>query len=141
MIPMSTILVIDDDDLFRQFVTVLLERAGFMVKALSGGAGLGEILKASRVDAILTDLFMPDVDGIEVLLTVKREAPHIPVVGMTGERSDGMDNPCATAMIRLGAAAMIRKPIEHNELVSLLGRVIGHGPYVRQIAEDETGTD
>lgn len=137
---MSTILVIEDDDLFRQFVTALLERAGFTVNARSGGAGLADILQSSTVDAVLTDLFMPDVDGIEVLLTVKRVAPHIPVIGMTGERTDGMDNPCATAMIRLGAAAMIRKPIDRNELLSLLERVIGRGPYLRRV-NDETGGD
>lgn len=138
---MSNILVIDDDDLFRQFLTVLLERSGFTASALSSGARLAETLKSSPVDVIVTDLFMPDVDGIEILLTAKREAPEIPVIGMTGGRSDGMENPCIAAMVRLGAAAVIRKPIDRNELVSLLYRLLGRGPYLAAVKGGEKSTD
>lgn len=138
---MSTILVIDDDDLFRQFLGVLLERAGFAVSMLAGGARLGETLRSEPIDVIVTDLFMPDVDGIEILLTAKREAPGIPVIGMTGGRSDGMENPCIAAMVRLGAAAVIRKPIDRHELLSLLYRLLGRGPYLTPVKGGEKSAE
>ena len=121
---MSKILLIDDDDLFRHYLATLLQRSGFHVRAVSSGAGVLDIMAAERFDAVVTDLFMPEVDGIEVVISVKRQFPRIPIVGVTGDRSDGIENPCIAAMIRLGAAGVLRKPVDKKELLSLLNRVI-----------------
>lgn len=121
---MPKILLIDDDELFRQYLTTLLQRSGFQVRALPGGAGLLDIMAAESFDAVVTDLFMPEVDGIEIVISVRRQFPHIPVIGVTGERADNVDNPCIAAMIRLGAAAVIRKPVDQRELLTLLSRLL-----------------
>lgn len=121
---MAKILLIDDDDLFRQYMTTLLQRSGYHVRALSGGAGLLDIMAAESFDAVVTDLFMPDVDGIEIVMSVRRQFPRIPVIGVTGDRADSVENPCVAAMIRLGAAGVLRKPIDRRELMTLLTHVI-----------------
>jgi len=121
---MPRILVIDNDDLFRQYLTMLLQRAGFEVRALSDGSGFLDEMSAAPFDAVVTDLFMPEVDGIEVVMTARRHFPGLPIIGVTGARSDGVDNPCIEAMIRLGAAGVLRKPFDQHELLTLLNRVL-----------------
>ena len=125
---MSKILVIDNDDLFRQYLTMLLQRAGFEVRSLPDGAGVLDILAAERFDAVVTDLFMPEVDGIEVVINTRRQFPGLPVIGVTGARSDGVDNPCIEAMVRLGAVGVLRKPIDQHELLTILNRVVERWP-------------
>jgi len=124
---MAKILLIDDDELFRQYVATLLERSGFQVRQLANATGLAEVLDANGLDAIITDLFMPEVDGIEVVIKAKRRRPDLPVIGVTGARTDGVDNPCIAAMIRLGASGVLRKPVDQHELLILLNRVLDPG--------------
>jgi DNA-binding NtrC family response regulator len=118
---MAKILLIDDDELFRQYVATLLERSGFQVRQLADATSLSEVLEANGFDAIVTDLFMPEVDGIEVVIKAKRTRPGLPIIGVTGARSD---DPCIVAMIRLGAAGVLHKPIDEHELLILLKRVL-----------------
>ena len=72
---MPKILVIDNDDLFRQYLTVVLRRAGYEVRSLSDGAGFLGAMKEEAFDAVVTDLFMPEVDGIEVVINANRMYP------------------------------------------------------------------
>lgn len=121
---MRKILVIDDDEHFRHYVATLLERSGFQVQQLASATGLADALNANGFDAIITDLFMPEVDGIEVVINAKRKRPGLPVIGVTAARTDGVDNPCIEAMIRLGAVGVLRKPIDQHELLTILSRVL-----------------
>jgi len=125
---MRKILVIDNDDLFRHYLTVLLQRAGFEVRALTDGSGFLEAMNEERFDAVVTDLFMPEVDGIEVVINANRKFPGLPVIGVTAARSDGVDNPCIAAMIRLGAVGVLRKPVDRIELLTILHRVLERRP-------------
>ena len=127
---MPKILLIDDDDLFRHYMATLLQRSGFEVRALSGGGNVLDVMAAESFDAVVTDLFMPDFDGIEIVIAAKRRFPGIPIIGMAGGVSSGVDNPCMAAMIRLGAAGVLRKPIDRHELLTLLNRVLERGQPV-----------
>lgn len=120
---MPKILVIDDDELIRQYLSTLLERGGFEARAVDGRAALAVATGDDGFDAIITDLYMPEVDGIEIVIAVKRKLPDVPIIGITGGRSSP-DDPCVVAMTRLGAAAVLRKPIDRQELFGLLGRVL-----------------
>ena len=51
----------------------------------------------------------------------------MPVIGITGARTDGVDNPCIAAMLRLGAVGVLRKPVDKVELVTMLNRVLDRG--------------
>jgi CheY-like chemotaxis protein len=125
---MPKILIAEDDDLVRQFLSTLLQRAGFETCAVDGPEAL-TIVKAERCDydAVITDLYMPDVDGIEIVMALRGKAPRVPVIGITG---GGMaaDDPCVVAMERLGAAAVLRKPVDQRELFGLLARVLRAKP-------------
>jgi CheY-like chemotaxis protein len=130
---MPKILIAEDDDLFRQYLATLLNRAGFEVCAADGKTALG-IVKAddSDFDVVITDLYMPDVDGIEIVMALRARARRVPVIGITGGGVSAED-PCVVAMQRLGAAAVLRKPIDQHELFVLLGRLMSS----KRAARDE----
>jgi len=105
------VLVIDDDEQFRYYLVTLLERAGYDVFSLQDGSRAQALLVAEAVDAIVTDLYMPHTDGIEIVGIVKRHAPAVPVIGISG---GGLrpEDPCLKAMKALGATVVLTKPLD-----------------------------
>jgi CheY-like chemotaxis protein len=81
---MPRILVIDDEPLIRSTVGTILTRAGFSIEEASDGrAGLTKVHKTPP-DVVITDIFMPDRDGIEIVMELKRLYPHTKIIAMTG---------------------------------------------------------
>lgn len=103
----ATILVIDDEVALLRSITAYLEDSGFIaMSAENGKIGL-EIIRNSQPDLVLTDLHMPGLGGLEVLHTVTKEFPDIPVIVISGagELNDAVES------LRLGAWDYITKPI------------------------------
>jgi serine phosphatase RsbU (regulator of sigma subunit) len=102
------ILTIDDERMMRQIIAAYLEDSGFQViQAENGRVGI-EACRQEQPDLILCDLRMPEIDGLEVLATVTREFPEIPilVVSGMGRLSDAIE------ALKLGAWDYLTKPIE-----------------------------
>ena len=118
---MSTILVLDDDDLFRHYLVTLLERAGYKVHALHNGADVRRMLERWRFDAVVTDLYMPHADGLETLRQVREVAPGLPVIGITSAHHD---DPCVRAMTVLGAELVLTKPLDEDMFLAALRRAV-----------------
>ena len=116
---MPKVLVIDDDEHFRCYLATLLQRAGYEGSILRHGSQAHALLVAEAIDAIVTDLYMPDMDGIEILAAVKRQAPGVPVIGISAGGITASD-PCVDAMKKLGAATVLTKPFD---AAALLGAV------------------
>lgn len=116
---MPKILVVDDDQFFRDYLTVLFRRAGFEVRALENGADVDAALAAEPFDAVTVDLYMPAVDGIETVKAVRRSRPTLPVVGITSACL-GRNDPCVNAMTEVGADAVLCKPVVADELLAVL---------------------
>ena len=92
----KTIWVVDDDPAIRELVTFMVTEAGYEVDAFASGA---EVLASSGEppDAILLDLMMPEVDGVEVLKEVSRRHPKLPVIMVTA------DHDVRVELLELGA--------------------------------------
>ena len=119
--PMPRILVLDDDDLFRHYLTALLERAGYEVRPLQNGVGVERAMARERFDAVVTDLYMPHSDGLETLRLVKGLSPSLPVIGI----SSGIPNdPCARAMSVMGAEIVLTKPLDEAAFLAALHRAM-----------------
>lgn len=102
------VLVVDDSRLVRMIVLNILRRGGFDAdEAMDGPAGL-EMLAKKGYDVVITDLRMPGMDGFEVLSGVKRIAPNVEVVVLTGTHAQ--DVTCAVRALRLGAHDYLSKP-------------------------------
>ena len=120
---MQRILVIDDDEIFRDYLAVLLTRAGYQVRTLPNGSAVETAVETEPFDAIVTDLFMPLADGIETIRAVRKRAPTLPVIGVTGEVEQEND-PCRKAMTLLGAKVVLSKPIDASVLLTALREAI-----------------
>jgi two-component system, chemotaxis family, chemotaxis protein CheY len=114
---MPSVLVIDDEDQVRQLIRETLELAGYEVEdARDGKEGL-ERYRAKSVDLVIMDILMPDQDGLESILALRREFPASRVIAMTGG-SDmiGVLNFLDVAKM-LGARRTLQKPFDMKTLL------------------------
>jgi CheY-like chemotaxis protein len=111
---MATILFIDDEESVRRIFQVALEGAGYRVLiAESGQQGL-RLLEHQEVDLALVDLFMPDMDGLEIIELIHMTRPACKIIAMSGGSWSGTSLDTAT---QLGANVMLKKPFSLQELL------------------------
>jgi DNA-binding NtrC family response regulator len=127
---MRTVLVVDDKEMMRDSVVVTLERAGFTVVSAADGAAALELVARKRPDAVVTDMRMPAMTGIELLEKVRAIDDELPVVLMT---AFGTIETAVKAM-KLGAFDYLTKPFEGDELIISIKRAIEHRRLVRENA-------
>jgi two-component system response regulator HydG len=120
----GTVLVVDDDEQSLRGVRALLAAFGFKTICASSGADAMRLLEDGEVelDCVLTDLYMPGVSGMDLLMHVRQIAPDLPVVVVTGNA----DVPSAVTAIREGAFDFQLKPLSSETLTLALGRAIEH---------------
>jgi CheY-like chemotaxis protein len=116
---MHHILVIDDDALFRDSLATTLRRAGYAVTACADGRELEALLATHAFFAIITDLYMPESDGIEVMMRARRMATGARLIGISGAGL-GVDGLWHRAMTALGAVGVLEKPLDRAALLALL---------------------
>ena len=112
------ILVIDDEAIVRVSCDRVLGPEGYHVELTSRGDEALRRLDAERFDLVLTDLKMPDMDGLEVLKKIKEKWPHIPVIIITGYGTIST----AVQAIKLGAYEYIEKPFNPEDILSAVKR-------------------
>jgi len=124
---MPRILVIDDEPLIRSTVGTILTRAGFNIEEASDGrAGLTKVHKTPP-DVVITDIFMPDRDGIEIVMELKRLYPHTKIIAMTGGGQMRMMEIASAAKL-LGADYILHKPFERESLLATVNKALGTSP-------------
>ena len=121
---MASILVIDDNEPVRGFLKAALEAQGHTVTEAGQGRVAVQLLRQSSVDLVLTDIYMPDCDGLEVIMTLRREFPLIKIVAMSGGSGDR--NLLVVAR-RLGAQVVLEKAINIDHLLESVTGVLGNG--------------
>ncbi len=107
------VLVVDDDAFFRVLCSDILTSGGFFVKTATTGAEAVNIVENEPVDIVITDLVMPDLDGLEVLSRTKQHNTLIDVIVVTGHGSIET----AIEALKTGAFDYIRKPLNEDELL------------------------
>ena len=112
-----TVLVIDDDADVRHSLELLLETYGFQVALARNGAQGLAAFRRIEPDLVLTDIVMPVQDGIETILTMRRERPDARIVAMSGRGAVG-DADYIDIATRLGADAALPKPLESSKLMA-----------------------
>jgi CheY-like chemotaxis protein len=115
----ASVLVIDDHDEIRNSIRRTLEGAGHRVfDAADGALGLG-LLGTSQVDVVITDLFMPEQDGIVTLRHIRKNYPKVAVIAMSGGAFGGELDLLHDALL-LGAVATLKQPFTADQLLETL---------------------
>lgn len=112
------VLLVEDEDAFRDVIEMTLQSAGYDVVAAPDGQVAHQLLGTNRYAAIVTDVCMPGMDGLE-LLTALRGASHPPIIAMSGG-VDGETGYVLRMARLLGARCILRKPFPLGELLSAL---------------------
>jgi DNA-binding NtrC family response regulator len=114
------ILVVDDEDIVRTSCSRTLSPEGYEVRLAKNGAEGLKMANEDRFDLVLTDLKMPDMDGIEVLRIIKEKWPETAVIIVTGYQT--VDT--AVKAIKLGAYDYIEKPFTPDALISAVAEAL-----------------
>jgi len=110
------VLVIEDNDGLRDYLRVALETQEYEVLTARDGQEALGYLNGHPVDVVLTDIFMPEMDGIEIIAALRKQFPGIRVIAMSGR--PGVDY--LSVARELGVTRTLRKPFELNELLAAL---------------------
>jgi DNA-binding NtrC family response regulator len=122
---MQRILIIDDEIHILLMLKKMLERAGYEIDIASNGQEGLEIFRNDPPDLVITDIIMPEKEGLETIREMKKEQPDIKILAMSGGGKISADNYLDTARI-FGAAGVIEKPFNQSRLITLVGKVLSN---------------
>ncbi len=134
---MDKILIVDDEEIVRFALSEKLKENGFSVIEAYDGRSAVDIFGREAVDAVLLDLRMPGMDGIETMQGLKKLAPDIPIIMITAHG----DIPTAVQAIKLGAYDFIEKPPQISKLIVTLQRAIERLELQKRVKRLDTTFD
>lgn len=121
---MGIILVVDDVPVVRLVIAKILRHAGHsVVEAADGGEALAS-LRAHRPDAVVTDIWMPGVDGLHLVGAIDTEFHGLPVVAMTGGAPRSCLEDSMQAALDQGVSVVLMKPIDKDELTAAVAEAL-----------------
>ena len=121
---MKSILLIDDDDLSRGAVHKMLERAGYRVHSTGDGHGAIDRYRETPADLVITDLIMPEIDGLEVIQQLRRINPAVRVLAISGGGRVEAEEYLSVAR-KFGAVEVLPKPFTGQELKKSVESALG----------------
>jgi len=120
---MARILVIDDEDILRRMLRTVLEMEGHEVLEAADGKDALRLQRASPAELVITDILMPEQDGIEVMLALRREAPQLKVIAMSGGGRFKQTEVLEMAEV-LGAVATLSKPFALDKMLEAVKQAL-----------------
>ncbi|HEX9592335.1 MAG TPA: response regulator [bacterium] len=121
---MARILLIEDDQQVREVFSELLARAGHDVVPMVNGRDVAKLRDAVAADLVITDILMPERDGLEVICELRRCAPEVKIIAISGGRTIGPALYLESAE-SLGADRAFAKPVEGAELLAAVRELLG----------------
>jgi two-component system response regulator GlrR len=123
-----SILLVDDDQALLRLLTIRLEQQGYQIISTDDGAKALQLLQQFPVDVVISDLRMPNIDGMMLFDQIKASFPTMPVILITahGTIQD------AIAATKLGMYGFITKPIDHQELQKILSSIATQKPLANE---------
>lgn len=120
---MKRILVIDDDVVFRQMLRKVLERAGYeTTEAADGKEGI-ELFREAPADLVITDIIMPEQEGIETIQELKRDFPGVKIIAVSGGGRLDPKEYLKTAE-QFGAVRTFNKPFDREEFLDAIRELL-----------------
>jgi DNA-binding NtrC family response regulator len=120
--PALRVLVVDDEPLMSwSLAETLIDRGAVVTKAATGDAAVRALTTAPQPDVVLLDYELPDCSDLSLVSTVKRLAPHIPVILMSAYFTPEI----TSQALRLGVYRVVSKPMKMNEIAALVREAAG----------------
>lgn len=120
------ILLVEDDPFQRRLLTDELSAQGCFVVAAENGLEALNFLDSISIDAVLTDIFMPEIDGIELIRSLRKRAPNMPVFAFSGGMKDCFNTIDSIDWLelakRLGADEVFTKPVDVAAFITKMER-------------------
>jgi len=116
---MARILIVDDEEMDRVLMAHVLQDAGHEPLFAPDGHTALRIWRAGGVDLVVTDIVMPELDGVTLLETIRMEDPGVPVIAVSGISAKRLNKAA-----RSGAQAILTKPVDPGELLGEIDRAL-----------------
>jgi CheY-like chemotaxis protein len=120
---MAHILVIDDDPVLRRVITLALEAAGHTVLRCENGKKAVDFLEHEHADLLITDMIMPEMDGVETVRAAKQIRPDLPILAMSGGGSFDPADYLGIARA-FGATDVLPKPFHPADLIARVAKLL-----------------
>lgn len=117
----KSILVVEDDATVRALITRVLSARGFAVQDVADGRVALDVARAAAFDLVITDLVMPELEGLETIRLLKRERPALEILAVSGAYGGAFLH----AAELLGARATLAKPFDADTLLAAVERLVG----------------
>jgi len=124
---MAHILVIDDDPVLRRVITLALEKAGHSVLRCENGRKAIDFLEHEHADLLITDIIMPEMDGVETLRAARRLQPDLPILAISGGGSFDPADYLGIARA-FGATDIMPKPFRPADLIERVEKLLAAPP-------------
>ncbi len=131
----ETVLVVDDEERIRSSLRGILSDEGFRVLDTGRAPEVMALIEREHPAVVLLDVWMPDIDGIELLRRIKADRPSVPVIMISGHANIQS----AVAATKLGAADFIQKPFSVTGLLAAIARVLDGGAVIAAGSIAENG--
>ena len=131
-----TILVVDDEEPVRNLIVTLLSRSGHSSITAVDGVDALDRMKGNKIDAVITDIKMPNMDGVALTIEILKRNPGLPILVMTAFDEEYS----AGAAIAAGAREYIKKPFTPDEFFAQLQKMIKDSETIKRL-RSEKGSD
>lgn len=121
------VLLVDDEDMIRDLFSAILIDAEYDVTCASNGAEAVKILQDKTFDLVITDILMPEKEGVETIMELKKKTPETRIIALSGGGRTKNFMPLKIAA-RAGADMTLQKPIEPDDLVKAVRKVMARQP-------------
>jgi CheY-like chemotaxis protein len=128
-----SILVVDDEELMRYLVVSYLSKLGHSCLTAVDGADALDKIKKNKIDAVITDIRLPNIDGMTLTQEISRQYPGLPIMIMTAfdeEYSEG-------TVISAGAREFLRKPFTLDEFAVRLNKMVDDSETIKRMEKEK----
>jgi two-component system response regulator AtoC len=127
------ILVVDDEELVRNLIVTLLSRSGHSSITAVDGVDALDRMKGNQIDAVITDIKMPNMDGVTLTVEILKRYPGLPILVMTAFDEEYT----AGAAIAAGAREYIKKPFSPDEFFGQLQKMINDSETIKRLRNEK----
>ncbi len=121
---MAHILIIEDDEVVRKLLRRILELDGHEVTVAENGKIGVELFRSHGSDLVISDIIMPEMDGVETILNIRSDCPNAKIIAISGGGPKVGASTCLTLSKLVGAVTTLQKPVRRYEIITAVNNLL-----------------